>query len=61
MRTKTNSKILWSVRVDPQLKEWFTSFAASRMTDPQEEARRALADFRKNNISDKDLTNDATG
>lgn len=40
-----NKKVVWSLRVSPEVKEWFEGYAKERMTDPAEEARVALADF----------------
>jgi len=40
-----NRKIVWSLRVSPETKEWFENYSAERLTDPAEEARAALANF----------------
>lgn len=48
---KQDRKTVWSLKVHPLLKEWYQDYASTRGTDPQEEARRALADFRDNHIS----------
>lgn len=45
--SKQNKKLVWSLRVSPDMKGWFEDYARERCTDPQEEARRALADFRE--------------
>ena len=50
MSTFDENKVVWSIRVSPALKKWFAEFAKDRFTDPQEEARRALADFRERMI-----------
>jgi hypothetical protein len=47
MSTHDENKVVWSIRVSPALKQWFVEFSKDRCTDPQEEARRALADFRE--------------
>ena len=47
MSTHDENKVVWSIRVSPALKKWFVDFSKDRCTDPQEEARRALADFRE--------------
>ena len=41
------NKVTWSIKVHPGLREWFEEYAELRKTSPQEEARRALADFRE--------------
>lgn len=46
MSTREN-KTVWSLRVSPELKKWFEDFSRKRCTEPQEEARRAMADFRE--------------
>ena len=56
---KQDKKTVWSLKVHPLLKEWYQSYAIERGTDPQEEARRALADFRDSHISQ--ITYGATG
>lgn len=42
-------KVAWTLKVHPILRDWYKSLASSRGTDPQEEARRVLADYRENN------------
>lgn len=46
----SNKKKVWSIRVSPELKKWFEDYAKERGTDPQEEARQALADYRQNKM-----------
>lgn len=57
MSTNSKNKVVWSIRVSPSLKRWFEEYALERCTDPQEEARQALASFKEShtklNISNK--------
>ena len=56
---KPDPKIVWSFKVHKDLKDWFRAYADIRGTDPQEEVRRILADFREKNkhqILDKGYT-----
>jgi predicted transcriptional regulator len=50
MSTNIKNKTVWSIRVSPLLKRWFEEYAKERCTDPQEEARQALALFREKHI-----------
>lgn len=57
MRTKESAKTTWSIRVDPQLREWYEALAKSRMTDSAEEVRRVLAEYRLSQIANKKKEN----
>lgn len=49
------NKVTWSLKVNPELRGWFEKYAENRKTSPQEEARRALADFREKVETSQDL------
>ena len=40
-------KVTWSIKVPPKLREWFEGYAEERLSDPAEEARRALVEYRE--------------
>ena len=53
------ANIVWSLKVHPELREWFKAYALIRGQEPQEIVRTILADFRENNkhqILDKGYT-----
>ena len=52
-------KIVWSLKVHPELREWFEAYADMRGQESQEVVRNLLADFRdanKSQILDKGFT-----
>ena len=57
MSENKKRKVTWSIKVHAGLKEWFEERASVRHTDPQEDVRQILADFREdilNQVSKED-------